>query len=110
MASPRIPILRRLLPAAAIGLLALGGAARAGQQDFALNNTSGYEIATVEVSPSTSRNWGRDILGDNTLPSGRSLNITFNNATKACKFDVRVTWTDGDQGVLENVNLARFPP
>ena len=96
---------RRALPAL-LGLLALTGLAVAGQQDFTLVNASGYQIATVEVSPSSSSDWGRDILGDDVLPNGRTLPVSFNNRTTACKFDLCVTFSDGDQGVMNNVDLC----
>ncbi len=40
------------------------------------------------------------------LPAGRTLNVSFNNRSTACKFDLRVTFSDGDQGVLNNVDLC----
>ncbi|MFT8243732.1 hypothetical protein [Roseomonas sp. BN140053] len=97
---------RRILPAAAALLLSATGLATAGQQDFALSNRSGYRIATVEVSPSSSRNWGPDILGQDVLDNGRTLNVSFPNNTSACAFDLRVTFSDGDQGTLSNVDLC----
>jgi hypothetical protein len=103
--------MRRVLIAALLGApLALGptgGAQAQGQQDFALVNRTGYQINEVYVGPSTSRSWGRDLLGAEVLPHGRQLNINFPARTSECQWDIKVVYDDGDQAEFARVNLCR---
>lgn len=95
---------------AALGLaLAVGlpAAAQAqGRLDFALANRTGYEIKEVYVGPTSSSSWGRDVLGQDTLPNGRSVDIRFNRSASTCQWDLKVVYTDGDETEWRNVNLC----
>jgi hypothetical protein len=100
---------RRLILAslAAFALAAAAGEAFAqAQQNFRLVNRTGYQINEVYVSPSANDRWGRDILGDGVMPSGTSRNITFPRATRACMFDLRVVYADGERGETREINLC----
>jgi hypothetical protein len=92
---------------AALALSATAGEAFAqAQQNFRLVNRTGYQINEVYVSPSANDRWGRDILGDGVMPSGTSRNITFPRATRACTFDLRVVYADGERGETREINLC----
>ncbi|WP_439597030.1 hypothetical protein [Falsiroseomonas sp.] len=104
--------MRRLLFAslAATCLAAMGPAAPAqaqGRQDFTMVNRTGYQINEVYVGPSSSPNWGRDILGQNVLANGRSFNVTFPGRSSECMWDIKVVYEDRDQSELRQVNLCR---
>lgn len=77
------------------------------QQNFALVNRTGYQINELYVSPSTSQQWGRDILGDGVMPDGQRRNITFPQATRSCNFDLRIVYSDGERAERSNVDLCQ---
>src|SRR5690348_3951173 len=61
----------------------------AGDQDFTLVNKTGIEIYSVYISPSKAEDWEDDILGQDTLPTGESVHISFARNEKAAKWDLR---------------------
>jgi hypothetical protein len=66
-------------------------------------NQSKWEIHELYLSPSSSRHWGPDQLGDQVLEKGES--ITLRNL--ACNhYDIRVVDEDGDECVMENEELC----
>lgn len=82
--------------------------AYAGQQDFALQNRTGYQIDEVYVSRSANQNWGNDVMGNNALEDGRTVNISFNAPDNACKWDMHVKYNDGDEATWNNLNLCNI--
>jgi hypothetical protein len=77
-----------------------------GRQDFTLVNRTGYTINELYVGPTSSDNWGPDILGTGTLPNGRQVAITFPARSSECMWDMKVVYDDGDQTEWRNVNLC----
>lgn len=82
--------------------------AQAGQQDFTLQNRTGYQIDEVYVSQVSSRNWGNDIMGNDALEDGNVVNVTFNAPDSVCRWDMRVKYNDGDEAVWNNLNLCNI--
>jgi hypothetical protein len=91
---------------AALTMATAGEAFAQAQQNFRLINRTGYQVNEVYVSPSAVDSWGRDILGDGVMPSGTSRNITFPRRTRACTFDLRVIYADGERGEIREINLC----
>ncbi|MDX2101598.1 MAG: hypothetical protein SF002_03555 [Alphaproteobacteria bacterium] len=91
-----------------IGASLAAPAAQAQNADFRLFNQTGFEINQIYISPSNSRNWGRDRLGDETLPNGRYWTLRFPNAQSQCVQDMKVVFSDGDEIVYERLNLCTF--
>jgi len=82
----------------------------ADRRDFTLiNNSWGVVIAYVYVGPSDDPDWGEDVLGDQVLAPGESVNIYFSrfdgNGGK-CFYDIKVVGMDGEEGYLWSVNLC----
>jgi hypothetical protein len=88
--------------------LAVTGGAHAGEQDFKLINRTGYQIDSVYVGASSSRSWGKDIMGRNSLDDGESVNITFPRGTSTCHFDIKVEYSDGDTAEWSRVDLCKW--
>ena len=94
-------------------LLAVRNTSLAADQDFTLDNETGVEIHALYVSPADKDEWGADILGKDTLPSGESAEITFNPKEEAEQWDLRVEdskgnsieWTDLDLTEISKVTL-----
>lgn len=78
-----------------------------GRQDFALVNRTGYQIDEVYVGPTSSPNWGRDLLGQNVLANNQVFNVRFGASTAECMWDIKVVYSDGDTSEFRRVNLCQ---
>lgn len=98
---------RVVLFAALLALLGpLPGLAVAqGDPSFNLLNRSGQTIREVYVSAVTDTNWGRDLLGQDILPDGRSFAVRIAPAA-GCRHDVRVVYGDGRAEERRDVNTC----
>ena len=79
-----------------------------GRQDFTLHNQTGVEIHELYVSPHSSDDWEEDILGEDTLPAGESVDIKFNRAETAAEWDLRIEDKQGNAIEWENLNLLKI--
>ncbi len=81
----------------------------AGEQDFTLVNKTGFTISALYVAPAKDRDWGEDILGEDEMPSGKTLDITFKGyGKKVCQFDVLLKDQDDNEWVVEGINLCEI--
>ena len=83
-------------------------ASNAAAQDFKLVNSTGVEIDKVFISPHDSDDWEEDILGQDTLPDGDSVEIKFHRAETAPVWDLRVEDKKGNSIEWENLNLLEI--
>lgn len=79
-----------------------------GRQDFTLHNATGVEIHELYVSPHSSDDWEEDILGEDTLPSGESVDIHFSRKERAKMWDLKVVDKEGNSITWENLNLLEI--
>jgi hypothetical protein len=79
-----------------------------GDQDFTLVNKTGIEIYSVYVSPSNSDDWGEDVLGQDTLDDGDSVDIHFSRKEKAKLWDLRVEDSEGNYVYWEDFDLLEI--
>ncbi len=99
--------LKRFAVIAALSFTALAAqTVSAGDQDFTLKNKTGYEISEVYVSPSKSAEWEEDVLGQDVLGDGESVEITFSRKTKSCYWDMKVVYTDKTEAIWDGFNLC----
>jgi cytoskeletal protein RodZ len=82
--------------------------AEGGKQDFTLHNQTGVEINSLYVSPHDKDEWGEDILGQDTLADGQSVEITFSPKEKAAMWDLKVTDSKDNSIEWENLNLMEI--
>jgi len=82
--------------------------ARTGKQDFVLHNQTGVEIHSLYVSPHSSDDWEDDVLGVDTLPSGESVKVTFDDRDKHVHWDIKVTDKDGNSLEWYDLNLPEI--
>ncbi len=82
--------------------------ARSGKQDFILHNQTGVEIDSLYVSPHSVNDWEEDILGQDTLASGESLMITFEDRDKHVHWDLKVTDKEGNSLEWDDLNLIEI--
>ena len=79
-----------------------------GKQDFTLVNMTGVEIHEVYISPHTTEDWEEDILGQDTLPNGDSVEITFSRTEKAKLWDLKIVDGKGNAIEWERLNLLEI--
>jgi hypothetical protein len=91
--------------AVAAVMLVAAGSAFAGDQDFTLVNHTGVEIHKLYTSPHSSDEWEEDVLGEDTLDDGDSLDITFPKREKSAHWDIRVEDSKGNSLTFTDVNL-----
>jgi hypothetical protein len=77
------------------------------KQDFTLHNETGQEIIEVYVSPTGVDNWEEDILGQDTLPSGESVAISFTRRRED-RWDIKVVFRSGKNSVWTKLNLSQI--
>lgn len=79
-----------------------------GKQDFTLHNETGVIISELYVSPHHSNQWQEDVLGQDVLADGESLDILFSARTKPKLWDIKVVDSEGESIVWENLNLLEI--
>lgn len=89
-----------LLASIALAFAMLGAAHAQGKQDFELVNKTGYDLSQLFVSPAKSENWEEDVLGDDELEDGDSMNVRFSGSGKSCKWDIKVVYSDDDSSAV----------
>ena len=96
--------------AAAVGAVltfAVPAIAQEAKQDFTLINKTGYELKEIYVGPTKSDDWGNDIMGDNTVPDGSSVNVHFQPKVQTCKWDLKVVYTvDSSKAIWYDIDLC----
>jgi hypothetical protein len=89
-------------------VIATAALARSGKQDFVLHNQTGVEIHELYVSPHSANDWGTDVLGQDTLPAGESVKITFDDREKQVKWDLKVADEKKHSIEWENLDLSKI--
>jgi hypothetical protein len=98
-----------MIPILAVLGVTLATGAFANEADFTLKNKTGYQIDEVYVSPHSSKNWGRDKLGDRALADSGSVAIRFPRGAQACRFDIKVKYhDDGSTEAWGDVDLCGY--
>lgn len=103
--------LYRLVTLVALLSLTLASTQRAsaqGKQDFTLHNETGVTISELYVSPTKSNQWEEDILGQDVLMDGESLDISFSSRAKPKFWDIKVVDKEGESIVWERLNLLEI--
>ena len=79
-----------------------------GKQDFTLNNATGVVIHELYVSPHSTDDWEEDVLGQDELKPGESVDIKFSPKERAKLWDLKVVDRDGNSIVWESLNLLEI--
>lgn len=88
-----------------LAVAAMAPQAAAGVQDFTLVNQTGIEIYSLYLSESASDEWEEDVLGEDVLPSGERLDITFSGGD-TCLWDMMVTDDEDSSVTWTGINLC----
>ena len=79
---------------AGLGLLA--GGAHAEDLVFTLTNHTDATIVRFYTSPTGVNNWEEDVLGDDVLGPGESVDITIADGRTVCDYDMRFEFDEDD--------------
>jgi hypothetical protein len=81
--------------------------ASAAPQDFDLQNSTGYDIKSVFISPTSSNDWGDDVMGQDELGNGTTQPIHFPHGRgETCNWDLKVTYEDDSEATWTNFDLC----
>lgn len=90
--------------------LSIGGfqiSAMAGSQDFTLVNATGFDIYEVYVSPNNTDSWENEVMEEDILADGDSVNISIDGYNDTF-WDVMVKDQDGNAFYWRNLNLKEI--
>lgn len=92
----------------ALGFVALLVAAPAVAQEavFDVVNATSFGIVEFYGSADGDVSWEENILGGQTLASGASLSVDFDNGSGVCVYDLRAVFDDGDETVMQDVDIC----
>lgn len=103
-------MLKKLTISIVMAVFALVGlaAAPANAQDrhVEIINETQRAITHFYASNVDSGSWEEDILGENVLPVGSSVNINIDDGSGACVFDFKAVFEDGQEAVRNGVNVC----
>ena len=89
-----------------LGLLAPARAAEL-NLDFELVNKTGYPITEIYIGPTSSDDWGDNIL-EKTLKDEMSLEVSFHPKATAKKWDIKVVYEDKDTAEWKGYKLEEI--
>ena len=87
----------KLLSAAAalaFACVASSASAQTGPLDFTLNNGTSEVVVQLFISIPSTNDWEEDILGDQVVGSGDSVQVTINDGLEDCEYDIKVVFDD----------------
>ncbi len=88
--------------------MSVAGPAAALDRRVTIVNNTGYTIVNFYGSNTGASSWEEDILGQNVLPSGSSVDINFDDRSGYCMFDFLAIFDDGEQLIRESVNICEI--
>jgi hypothetical protein len=97
-------IRRTLLTLTLFSGLAAGPALAQGcDTSIEVTNSSGVQVEQLYFNPTSMSDWGPDRLGENVLPSGRTVTYRPN---RGGAFDFRVVWSGGRASEIRGVDIC----
>lgn len=86
----------------ASALLAPAAMAQSASIDFTLTNSTDNVLTRLYISLPSTNDWEEDILGEDVLGAGESIDISIDDGLPECVYDIRADFDDG-----ESVQVAR---
>jgi hypothetical protein len=83
-----------------------GFAVEEGDLDFTLHNKTGKILDEVYIGPTSSDEWGSDVMGKDVVGEDESVHITFHPKATAKHWDLKIVFQDGTSSVWTNFDLT----
>ena len=77
-----------------------------GDLDFTLHNATGKILDQVYIGPTTSEEWGDDVMGKDVVGDGENVLIKFHPKATAKHWDLKIVFDDGKATVWTNFDLT----
>jgi hypothetical protein len=74
--------------------------------EFTIKNDTEDTITELYVSPSDDDDWGEDLLGDEELEPGDSIDIAIDDESEECEYDIQAVFEDDSVEEDEEVDLC----
>jgi len=92
---------------AVVASIALAAApANAQDRHVEIVNETQHGIVHFYASNVDRGSWEEDILGENVLPVGQSVNINIDDGSGACMYDFKAVFDDGDELVRNGIDVC----
>ncbi|ORB66907.1 hypothetical protein BST47_07480 [Mycolicibacterium tusciae] len=102
-------MLRKLtigIVAAVVALLGLAAPANAQDRNVEVINQTQHAIVQFYASNVDRGTWEEDILGEDVLPVGQSVNINIDDGSGACLYDFKAVFDDGEELVRTGIDVC----
>ncbi len=76
--------------------------------DFKLVNQTGVTISSIYIAPHDTDEWGDDVMEDDVLRNGESLDLEFHPKARAEEWDLRIEDKDGNSVEWESLDLTKI--
>lgn len=101
-----MPIRLLIITAALSSMLA--GAALAANRKVDVINKTGGTMTSFFASSSGTDNWEEDMLDNDTLDNGETLEADIDDGTSACIYDFKAVFSDGSSVIKKKVNVCEI--
>jgi hypothetical protein len=75
---------------------------------FTLNNKTHHTLVSLYISKVSTNDWEEDIFGSDTLDAGDSVEVTIDDDLEDCNYDVKATFSDGDDVIVANQDFCEL--
>jgi len=94
------------IAAAVVALIGLAAPASAQDRNVLIINETQHAIVQFFASNIGVDDWQEDILGEDVLPVGQSVNINIDDGTEACLYDFKAVFDDGEELVRNRIDVC----
>ena len=77
-----------------------------GNLDFVVVNRTGQTISQVQITPQGDEQWTPNVMVQRDLPDQERSAVSFSRDVEQCRWDVRVTFENGNRRPWPRVNLC----
>ncbi len=101
-----MPIRLLILSATVASLLAVP--ALAANRKVDVINKPGSTMTSFFASSTGTDNWEEDMLDNDTLANGETLEADIDDGTPACVYDFKAVFSDGSSAIKQKVNVCEI--
>lgn len=89
-------------------MLAATASAHAANRVVTIVNKTDVLMTEFYASTVETDSWEEDILGEDVLRPGQSVDVDIDDGSGACRYDFKGLFDDGDEVVKKNVNVCKI--